>query len=190
MGVVSVEDSPPTVRAALGDGYLTLFGQQWPVWVGGVLFGLVTALGYSVFLLAFRQNATAAGFVVQCSPDAASKSRAHVALIADHFVVVGDSLAAKLNSRVVAGARQLGFQLQFEVAEFSLRTEKLIVRNPFFQAAGSDGLVCHAEDVGVALPALERLAVKQWLEVGGKGGGGQCRGTAFDAGCGSGRRQC
>jgi len=39
---------PQTLGAALAGGYARLFGQQWPVWVGGLLFGVI-----NVFLFAF-----------------------------------------------------------------------------------------------------------------------------------------
>lgn len=43
------------MRAALGDGYQKLFGQQWPLWVGGILFGLL-----NVFLFAYEKPWSAA----------------------------------------------------------------------------------------------------------------------------------
>ena len=43
MSVVAPTEHPETLRAAFGNGYAKLFGQQWPVWVGGVLFGIAPA---------------------------------------------------------------------------------------------------------------------------------------------------
>ncbi len=44
MSVVAPTERPETLRAAFGNGYAKLFGQQWPVWVGGVLFGMLNVL--------------------------------------------------------------------------------------------------------------------------------------------------
>ena len=44
MSVVAPTEHPETLRAAFGNGYAKLFGQQWPVWVGGVLFGMLNVL--------------------------------------------------------------------------------------------------------------------------------------------------
>lgn len=52
---VTPEQQPATVRAAFTAGYAKIFGQQWPVWVGGILFGAV-----NVFLFAFEKPWTAA----------------------------------------------------------------------------------------------------------------------------------
>jgi uncharacterized membrane protein YedE/YeeE len=52
---LAAEKPPETVRAALADGYAKVFGQQWPVWIGGVLFGAI-----NVFLFAFDKPWSAA----------------------------------------------------------------------------------------------------------------------------------
>jgi uncharacterized membrane protein YedE/YeeE len=52
---VTAEQQPESVRAALAAGYAKIFGQQWPVWVGGVLFGAI-----NVFLFAFDKPWSAA----------------------------------------------------------------------------------------------------------------------------------
>jgi uncharacterized membrane protein YedE/YeeE len=44
VSVVAPTEHPETLRAAFGNGYARLFGQQWPVWVGGVLFGMLNVL--------------------------------------------------------------------------------------------------------------------------------------------------
>ena len=51
---VTPGQQPATVRAAFTAGYAKIFGQQWPVWVGGILFGAV-----NVFLFAFEKPWTA-----------------------------------------------------------------------------------------------------------------------------------
>ena len=53
--LMTAEHPPATVRAALSQGYAKLFGQQWPAWVGGVLFGTI-----NVFLFAFDKPWSAA----------------------------------------------------------------------------------------------------------------------------------
>ena len=35
---------------ALKNGYDTIFGKQWPIWVGGILFGMI-----NVFMFAFER---------------------------------------------------------------------------------------------------------------------------------------
>jgi hypothetical protein len=49
------ETRPETLRDALAGGYAKVFGQQWPVWIGGVLFGAI-----NVFLFAFDKPWSAA----------------------------------------------------------------------------------------------------------------------------------
>ena len=44
MSVVAPTEHPESLRAAFGNGYAKLFGQQWPVWLGGVLFGMLNVL--------------------------------------------------------------------------------------------------------------------------------------------------
>ena len=52
---VAAEKPPETVGAAFASGYAKVFGQQWPVWIGGVLFGAL-----NVFLFAFDKPWSAA----------------------------------------------------------------------------------------------------------------------------------
>lgn len=52
---VAHDQQPKTVRAAVAAGYAKIFGQQWPVWIGGVLFGAI-----NVFLFAFEKPWSAA----------------------------------------------------------------------------------------------------------------------------------
>ncbi len=52
---VTHEQQPTTVRGAVSAGYAKIFGQQWPVWIGGVLFGAI-----NVFLFAFEKPWSAA----------------------------------------------------------------------------------------------------------------------------------
>ena len=52
---VAQEKQPETMGAALASGYAKIFGQQWPVWIGGVLFGAI-----NVFLFAFDKPWSAA----------------------------------------------------------------------------------------------------------------------------------
>jgi len=52
---VAAGGPPETVAAALASGYAKVFGQQWPVWIGGVLFGAI-----NVFLFAFDKPWSAA----------------------------------------------------------------------------------------------------------------------------------
>lgn len=47
---VTPAPQPQSLRGALAGTYATLFGQQWPVWIGGVLFGAI-----NVFLFAFEK---------------------------------------------------------------------------------------------------------------------------------------
>ena len=49
------DQQPKTVLAAVAGGYAKIFGQQWPVWIGGVLFGAI-----NVFLFAFEKPWSAA----------------------------------------------------------------------------------------------------------------------------------
>jgi uncharacterized membrane protein YedE/YeeE len=51
----SEQQQPETLRGALSGGYAKIFGQQWPVWIGGVLFGAI-----NVFLFAFDKPWSAA----------------------------------------------------------------------------------------------------------------------------------
>jgi uncharacterized membrane protein YedE/YeeE len=53
--VTTEQAQPETLRGAIAGGYAKIFGQQWPVWVGGVLFGAI-----NVFLFAFDKPWTAA----------------------------------------------------------------------------------------------------------------------------------
>lgn len=45
-----MKEEPESVGAAFRNGYRLLFSQQWPVWVGGLLFGLV-----NVFMFAYEK---------------------------------------------------------------------------------------------------------------------------------------
>ena len=45
-----MNEGPESVGAAFRSGYGLLFHQQWPVWVGGFLFGLV-----NVFMFAYER---------------------------------------------------------------------------------------------------------------------------------------
>lgn len=49
------DQQPKSVSAAVAAGYGKVFGQQWPVWIGGVLFGAI-----NVFLFAFEKPWSAA----------------------------------------------------------------------------------------------------------------------------------
>ncbi len=55
MATVAAPQRPETLRAALGEGYGTLFTRQWPAWVGGVLFGML-----NVMLFAYEKPWSAA----------------------------------------------------------------------------------------------------------------------------------
>ena len=52
---VAAGEQPATLRSAFGAGYARIFGQEWPVWVGGILFGAI-----NVFLFAFDKPWSAA----------------------------------------------------------------------------------------------------------------------------------
>ena len=41
---------PESLSDALKNGYDTIFGKQWPIWVGGILFGMI-----NVFMFAFER---------------------------------------------------------------------------------------------------------------------------------------
>ena len=40
--VTAEQKQPETLKGALAGGYAKIFGQQWPVWIGGVLFGVLS----------------------------------------------------------------------------------------------------------------------------------------------------
>ncbi len=48
MDMVVNNEEPASVGAVIHEGYQLLFGRQWPVWIGGVLFGVT-----NVFMFAF-----------------------------------------------------------------------------------------------------------------------------------------
>ena len=56
------------------------------------------------------QHFASAGLVVEEAPDGAFAPAADVALVADHFMVVGDALAPELYAGIVAFADQAGFE--------------------------------------------------------------------------------
>ena len=41
---------PETLGEAFKNGYDAIFGNQWPIWVGGILFGMI-----NVFMFAFER---------------------------------------------------------------------------------------------------------------------------------------
>ena len=41
---------PETLGEAFKNGYDAIFGKQWPIWVGGILFGMI-----NVFMFAFER---------------------------------------------------------------------------------------------------------------------------------------
>ena len=41
---------PESLSEALKNGYDSIFGKQWPIWVGGILFGMI-----NVFMFAFER---------------------------------------------------------------------------------------------------------------------------------------
>ena len=85
----------------------------------------------------------------------------HVRLGADHLTAVRDALAADLNSPVGLFAEQFALRPQLEVFVLAGSDEKLVVRQPLFQAAADDRPVLHPEDGLIALPAGQILAVKE-----------------------------
>ena len=50
MGDSDEKREPESLGEALKNGYSMLFGQQWPIWVGGILFGMI-----NVFMFAFER---------------------------------------------------------------------------------------------------------------------------------------
>ena len=41
---------PESLSEAIKNGYDSIFGKQWPIWVGGILFGMI-----NVFMFAFER---------------------------------------------------------------------------------------------------------------------------------------
>ena len=41
---------PESLGEAFKNGYDSIFGKQWPIWVGGILFGMI-----NVFMFAFER---------------------------------------------------------------------------------------------------------------------------------------
>lgn len=91
------------MRAAFADGYAKLFGQQWPVWIGGVLFGLL-----NVLLFAYEKPWSAADGVRNWGDWARNMTGlADTTIIPPHlystsvlnFGIIGGALAAALLAR-------------------------------------------------------------------------------------------
>ena len=101
----------------------------------------------------------ATGFVVE----RAGMAIADIGLIADHLVGrIGRALAAELHAGVneAFGSGQLILERQAEVVKGALGREELVARIALHGAA-HDLAVLDAPDLGVALPARQRLAVEQ-----------------------------
>ena len=88
---------------------------------------------------------------------------ADIGLIADHLVGrIGRALAAELHAGIheAFGPGQLIFKRQAEVIKSALGREELVARITL-QGAADDFTVVDPPDLGVAVPARERLAVEQ-----------------------------
>ena len=105
------------------------------------------------------QELLATGFVIERS----GMAMTDVGLIADHLVGrIGRALAPELHAAVheAFGAGQLIFKGQAEVIKAALGREELIARIAQ-QGAAHDLTVLDPPDLGVAVPAGQRLAVEE-----------------------------
>src|SRR5205823_5071173 len=87
-----------------------------------------------------------------------------VRLVADHFEMIRDSLAAELHSAVhkSLGAHELEFQAEVEVFVALLRGEKFIVRYLLRERAADERAIHDAPRFfRVALPAFEGFAIEK-----------------------------
>jgi len=71
------------------------------------------------------------------------------------------SLAPELNARVVSFSYELCFKAQLEVAIFFLAYEEFVVGNLSVKESGNDGPVFNPEEIFLAFPSVQCLAVEK-----------------------------
>ena len=142
--------------------------------------------------LGLSEHAAAAGFIVQRPPPAL----AHIGLVPDHFVVVGDALGADLNAGVgLRATNEFHLQFENEILIGLLGAEKFVVGNLGLEVAGHHGALFDSEVFQISIPAIEGFAVKnpdRFLSVHRRHGDGQhdCKKESLHAhGCNSGRAE-
>ena len=109
------------------------------------------------------QHAVASRLVVETAPPAVP----HIGLIAADFMMVGDLGGADLHAGIgCVTPAKLELQAEFEVVVRLIRAEKLIAGDRLLQRSRDDGFLLNPKPLEVAVPAVERLAVKERREVG------------------------
>ena len=84
-----------------------------------------------------------------------------VGLIADHFMVVWNTLTADLDAGVDVITDNLELEPELEVRERLPGREKLVLRNPPIESTTNDRAVLDAKRLERTFPTLESLAIKK-----------------------------
>lgn len=112
---------------------------------------------HQLFEVGPGEDLAAARLVVQRAPILLTE----ICLIADHFMMVRDSLTTDLNAGICVVSTQSKLQPQFKVTEVLFVTQKEVVRNAFFELSTDDGFVFDSKDGLVSVPRRKGAAVKK-----------------------------
>lgn len=123
------------------------------------------------------EDAVAAGLVVDGTPP---RGVADVALVPGHLGGVGDAVGADLDAGIdeARAAEELELEAEDEVGMAGGGGEELVLADGLGEGTADDGAVEDAPQLGVAFPALQRLAIEKGHGLGcrGRGRGGEGEG--------------